>query len=293
MTEQASQQDTPSNASRGFPFSSAHILTDIQIREEVERIGLIGGEYRPESARYASYELHASEYVEKLVYDQEVTGHVEMPTNENEIVLEPGITVKVYTAETINLPANMLALVIALGQLFAAGLAAGSTYVDPGSRGEIYISLTNLTGRSVRIPVGCPIARAMFFILGSPVETLHGGPKSRRRIRLRVAPPQSGPEPSKIQRSDVATRLVWHKFALYILLGLFVGLAWATAARSLGNNFLDIVAGSTLPKAVRLVIPPLILGAFAFIAKDLRVTVKQVLRATLKRFFDWLKDFSE
>jgi len=67
--------------------------------------------------------------------------------------------------ESINLPSNMLALVTAPGQLFAAGLAAGSTYVDPGSQGEIHVSLTNLTQKIVRIPVGCLIARAMFFVL--------------------------------------------------------------------------------------------------------------------------------
>ena len=180
------------------PFAAGYILTDAQIRQTVQEIGLIGGDYKPESAKYASYELHASEYAEKLVYDNEITGHVEMPGQGNEIIIEPGSTVKLYTAETINLPANILAQVIALGQLFAAGLSAGSTYVDPGSQGEIYISLTNMTARAIRIPIGCPIARAVFFVLGSSAQVQHGGPETRRRIRLRVGmppPPTTGPMP--------------------------------------------------------------------------------------------------
>jgi deoxycytidine triphosphate deaminase len=164
MANQMSQEQ-PQGKEGLLPFASPHSLMDAQIGEAVENVGLIGGDYKMESARYASCELYASDYAEKLVYDNEVTGHVELPTTEKEIVVGPGSTVKLYTSETVNLPSNMFALVIVLGQLFSVGLSAGSTYVDPGLQGEIYISLTNISARAIRIPVGCPIVRTVFFVL--------------------------------------------------------------------------------------------------------------------------------
>ena len=290
MTDAAPKGST-STPSPDLPFASSHILTDIQIREAIAAIGLIGGPYKLESARYASYELHASDYAEKLVYDDEVTGHVEMPLRGSEVVIEPGCTVKLYTAETINLPSNILSLVVALGQLFAAGLMAGSTYVDPGSRGEIYISLTNASPRAIRIPVGCPIARAVFFVLGSAVEIQHGGPETRRRIGLRVGPPMPAATRSRDvpHRTSISTQLAWHKLSLYVLSGLFVGLAWATVARPIGNAFLNVAVGDSLPRAARVVVPPAILGVIAFMSKDLRLTARQVVRAIAKKFDNWLR----
>lgn len=294
MTDKINQGSSPSDI-QTFPFASAHILTDIQIRQAVQEIHLITGKYEPDSARYASYELHASDYAEKLVYDNEVTGHVEMPTHDNEIVVEPGTTIKLYTAESINLPANMLALVMALGQLFAAGLAAGSTYVDPGSQGEIYISLTNLTQKDIRIPVGCPIARAMFFVLGSPVETRHGGLNTRRQMKLRVSTPvtvERNPQ-TKFVQPNLSARFAWHKLGIYVVLGLFVGLAWATVAKQAGNSFINVVIGDSLPKPVRLIVPPLILACLAFAARDVRTTVREVLISIARRFANWMKDLAQ
>jgi len=278
-----------------FSFNASHILTDAEIRQAVDEIGLIGGDYKPEYAKYASYELHASEYAEKLVYVNEITGHVEMPTQGDEISIEPGSTVKLYTSETINLPGNMLAQVIALGQLFAVGLSAGSTYVDPGSRGEIYLSLTNVTNRALRIPVGCPIGRAVFFALGSYAQVQHGGPETRRGIKLRVGVPElSITKPQSVREpTSLTTRLALHKLSIYLLLGLVIGLAWATIGRPIGNDFLNVAIGTSLPKALRFIVPPLILGFIAFLSKDLRSTLKQIFQVLAKKVAAWFSNLPD
>jgi hypothetical protein len=168
---------------------AASFLTDRQIRLAVEMLDMIGGAYRADSARYGSYELHASEDAFKLIYEGEFTCHVEYPPRDGEFFIPAGATVKINTAETIRLPPYIFANVVVLGQHFSVGLAGGSTYVDPGSVGPIYLSFTNVSSRTIRIPVGAPLARAQFFVLSECVERAHEGPGARRALRLRVEPP--------------------------------------------------------------------------------------------------------
>lgn len=152
----------------------------------MEELGIIGDDYRPESAKYASYELHASAYAEILVYRDDCTGHVECCAVNGEFVIEPGATLRLFTSETLRLPTNMCATVMALGQHFSVGLSGGSTYVDPGSVGAIYISFTNVSVRAIRVPVGAPVARAQFVFLSEPVEHAHEGRDARRELSLHV-----------------------------------------------------------------------------------------------------------
>ncbi|MEX5713321.1 hypothetical protein AB1484_35130 [Parafrankia sp. FMc6] len=179
----------PIDLAFSVPPKPARILTDFQIREAVDRLGLIGGEYDPSSAKYASYELHASRFVEWLFPVNGVAGFYDCEPDGNDIVIESHATVRVYSAESINLPPYMSATATALGQLFAVGLCAGNTYVDPGSTGPIYLAITNLLDRAVRMPVGCALSRVQFFVLGDVVSTAHGGPETRRPILFRVDEP--------------------------------------------------------------------------------------------------------
>lgn len=169
-----------------IPPRPARILTDAQIKEAASAIGLIGGRFLPEAARYSSYELHASSYVEQLYAANGQTGYVDVQVVDGSIVIKPGATVRIYTEESINVPRYIWASISALGQLFGAGLAAGNTYVDPGSSGPIYLAITNVSPMTVAVPLGSPIARATFFVLGDEVSTAHGGPETRRPIAFKV-----------------------------------------------------------------------------------------------------------
>ncbi|MFB7219175.1 hypothetical protein [Streptomyces sp. NPDC056227] len=278
----------------------AGILTDEDIIAYAAHQDLIVP-FDPDNAKYASYEVHASGNAQVLVYHGEVTAHAPLLPVAGELVIEPGATVRIDTAESIRLPDNVMANIIGLGQLYACGVTVANTYVDPGSRGPVYLAVTNLGRRTVRIPVGEPIGRAQFHLLGRSVRTAHPGPVYRRSIQLRVnseETPHGSVSGSAIpgggsgvvpvidaaaaaqlaERQNILDhRLTLLKLALYGLAGAWLGLLWAVAPQS-GNALLRFLNGDGIPDIakffVALAAPVLISICF----KDMRDTVLHVLR---------------
>ncbi|WP_137991712.1 dCTP deaminase [Streptomyces vilmorinianum] len=269
----------------------AGILTDDDIVRYANEHDLIVP-FDAENAKYASYELHASANAQVLIYHGEFTAHAPLPPVNGELILEPGDTVRIDTAESIRLPDNVMANIIGLGQLYACGVTVANTYVDPGSRGPIYLAVTNLGRRTVRIPVGEPIGRAQFYLLGRPVRTAHPGPVHRRSIRLRVAGeeaddlrgtarPGNGARPGAgVIDPAAATQLAAHqealdhrltrlKLALYAMAGAWIGLLWAVAPAS-GNAILRALNGDGIPDVAKLAVGLAVPALLTLCFRDVR-----------------------
>jgi deoxycytidine triphosphate deaminase len=151
------------------------LLNDNQIREAIETHGILINPsiyYVPEAAKYSSYEVHAAAEVGRVDFLEDGELEEKVKSQTREIMINPGDTVRLFTAEHFYLPADVFATVTALGQLYAAGLTVGSTYVDPGTSYRIYLSVSNVSDRPVSIPAGAPIGRAQFFVLGEPAGSL-------------------------------------------------------------------------------------------------------------------------
>jgi dCTP deaminase len=84
--------------------------------------------------------------------------------------LEPGATALLYSLERLRLPNNILGFTVARGLLFSQPLVPENTYVDPGFFGEIYIVVTNITGRAVDLMYKMTIARLFFYRLEEAAE---------------------------------------------------------------------------------------------------------------------------
>ena len=159
----------------GKEIKPVALLNDSQIREAIEKHKLLINpdiSYSPEAAKYASYEVHAAAEVGRVDFLEDGELEEKVKSQTREIVISPGDTVRLFTAEHFFLPADVFATVTGLGQLYAAGLTVGSTYVDPGTSYRIYLSVSNVSERAVVIPAGAPIGRAQFFVLGEPASTL-------------------------------------------------------------------------------------------------------------------------
>jgi len=159
----------------GRELPPAALLNDVQIQMAIEKHGLLVNPavfYDPNSVKYASYEVHAAPEVGRLDFLEDGELEEAVRTQTKEISIAPGDTVRLFTAEHFSLPSDVFATVTGLGQLYAAGLTVGSTYVDPGTSYRIYLSVSNVSDREVIIPAGSPIGRAQFFVLGSPSRTL-------------------------------------------------------------------------------------------------------------------------
>lgn len=180
------------------------LLSDTQIRQAIEECDLLinrAVSYDPESVKYASYEVHAAPEVGRVDFldDGELEEAVRSQTRE--ISIAAGDTVRLFTQEHFSLPADVFATVTGLGQLYAAGLTVGSTYVDPGTSYRIYLSVSNVSDREVIIPAGSPIGRAQFFVLGTPARVLK---RSAWRTDLGY---RKGASPSGTDKDEVLRRL--------------------------------------------------------------------------------------
>jgi deoxycytidine triphosphate deaminase len=84
--------------------------------------------------------------------------------------LQPGDTALLYSLENLRLPPCVLGFTVARGLLFVESLVPENTYIDPGFRGSIYTTVTNLSGRVLELRYGTPIARLFFYRLASNVQ---------------------------------------------------------------------------------------------------------------------------
>jgi dCTP deaminase len=73
------------------------------------------------------------------------------------------------------LPDDVLARILAKGQLFSIGIVPVNTYADPGFRGRLGITLFNASHRHLVIKPGQEIAKIEFMKLNRPVSKPYSG----------------------------------------------------------------------------------------------------------------------
>jgi deoxycytidine triphosphate deaminase len=135
-----------------------------------------------ERIRQASYELRLSNEVERLVLqdgEEKASAKYERPANgvEKTLRIDPGQTVKAQVMEYFNLPNDVVAHIIPVGNIYKIGLSPETTFADPGFEGAFYIVLSNYSHRVVELNVGQPIARVEFFRLAKATKRPHPGAK--------------------------------------------------------------------------------------------------------------------
>lgn len=251
---------------------SAAVLVDWQIDAAVRDSALITEAYEGSSSRYATYEVHASDLIEALDHSDGSTVHVRKRIRDGKIWIKPKKTLKVYTTEVINLQDDMYATVTGLGQLYACGLTIGSTYIDPGSRGAIYLAVSNISDHEVCIQVGSPIARVQFWRLSDVPTTKHPGHQARRRIELDVRLPDPGKpdsqEPGIILEKLAAASLRSARLEAALVIQTFIvlGLFWY-ANPTIFDGILRFAAGDDLPPVAHFLVPALLGPSLFFAAR--------------------------
>jgi deoxycytidine triphosphate deaminase len=160
------------------------LIRDEELRAAIAKnLLLVSETTAPERVRQASYELRLGPEVEFLVLPDAGKGQAvakyERPANGigQKLKIEPGQTVKVFTMEVFNIPTNVVAHVIPVGNVYKVGLSPETTYADPGFDGPFYIILCNYSSRVVELEVGQPIARVEFVKLARSTPKPHPGSK--------------------------------------------------------------------------------------------------------------------
>jgi deoxycytidine triphosphate deaminase len=158
--------------------STTGFLLDQQIADAIEQWQLISQHADFSAAKYACYELHIGTRVRQLVMDPTSVSkgdlyHEKAISDNGEFIVGPGETFTLSAAEELNIPADVFALTIPVGNMYRLGLNPETSYADPGFSGEFYVTVCNYSNRNVRLKIGDPLARAFFFHLSDRPQRIH------------------------------------------------------------------------------------------------------------------------
>jgi deoxycytidine triphosphate deaminase len=151
-------------------------LTDRQIRAALQNRYLIDpGTADQNSIRHASYTLRVGSRIEVAAAARANTEerrdfNVQEIRQGDSVELHPGDTAKLFSIEILDLPADVLAFTVARGLMFFESLVPENTYADPGFREPLYVTVTNLSNRIIKLYYGDPMARIFFYRLEGAVE---------------------------------------------------------------------------------------------------------------------------
>jgi len=171
------------------------VLSDRDIRAEIEAGRIVLDPYLPEAVQPSSVDLHLDRrfrvfrnsrypYIDVREEQPELTELVEIGGDEP-FILHPGEFVLGSTLERVELPNDLVARLEGKSSLGRLGLLIHSTagYVDPGWEGNLTLELSNVANLPITLYDGMKIGQISFQRLSSPVEVGYGDARIGSKYR--------------------------------------------------------------------------------------------------------------
>lgn len=154
----------------GTRYAVYVILSDRDIRDEIERGNITIDPPHPDAIQPASLELHIDR--DLLIRDNFLLG---------------------CTIETVTINNTLCAQVNGKSSLGRLGLLVHATagFVDPGFSGQLTLELKNISGRVIQLQQGQAVAQLVFHRLSSPAEKPYGHESLRSHYQGQVGPTPS------------------------------------------------------------------------------------------------------
>jgi dCTP deaminase len=191
------------------------ILSDIDIRKEIESGRIVIDPFDPASIQPSSVDLHVDDRFRVFANSRypfidvkkEMPGLTEIVevAEPDPFILHPGEFVLGSTLERVAIPDDMVARLEGKSSLGRLGLLIHSTagYVDPGWDGYLTLELSNVANLPITIYPGMKIGQISFFRLTTPAERPYGSTETRSKYQGQRGPTASRffeefgrPEPS-------------------------------------------------------------------------------------------------
>ncbi|MGZ6213817.1 MAG: dCTP deaminase [Candidatus Limnocylindria bacterium] len=162
------------------------VLSDRDIRAEIEAGRIVIDPFIPEAVQPSSVDLHLDRrfrvfrnsrypYIDVRADQPELTELVEIG-GDDPFILHPGEFVLGSTYERVQLPNDLVARLEGKSSLGRLGLLIHSTagYVDPGWEGNLTLELSNVANLPITLYDGMKIGQISFQRLSSPAEVGYG-----------------------------------------------------------------------------------------------------------------------
>jgi dCTP deaminase len=171
------------------------VLSDRDIRAEIEAGRIVIDPFIPEAVQPSSVDLHLDRrfrvfrnsrypYIDVREEQPELTELVEIG-GDDPFILHPGEFVLGSTLERVELPNDLVARLEGKSSLGRLGLLIHSTagYVDPGWEGNLTLELSNVANLPITLYDGMKIGQISFQRLSSPVEVGYGDARIGSKYR--------------------------------------------------------------------------------------------------------------
>ncbi len=181
------------------------ILSDVSIREEIEKGTLVVDPFIAEHIQPSSLDLRLGTQFQilKRVHQayidirKPVTDYMELVevADGEAIAIHPGEFVLGTTIEDITFPDYLVGRLEGRSSLGRVGIIVHSTagYFDPGFSGQCTLEITNLGSAPVLLYTGMRVAQMSFYQMTTPAEHPYGSDKLKSKYQR-----QQGPTISRI-----------------------------------------------------------------------------------------------
>jgi deoxycytidine triphosphate deaminase len=147
------------------------LLSDGQIAERCRKGLLISEEFAEKQLMGCCYEFRVGRIAYSYDYEKKITKQQQSKIH----IIYPFETLTIVTMEKINLDNQHFLLLFSKGSLFSLGLTPVSTAADPGFRGPLGITMTNLSARPIQFSAGTGFIKGSFFQLAKEAVNTYVG----------------------------------------------------------------------------------------------------------------------
>ena len=147
------------------------LLTDQEIEEMASQDLLISENFTKAQLDGCCYEFRVGE----IAYTYDYKNRITRQEVRDEHIINPMETVTIITKEKVNLDQKHYLFLFSKGTLFSVGLTAVATAADPGFKGHLGITMTNLSMRPIRLINGMGFVKGNFYRLHKKVKNAYVG----------------------------------------------------------------------------------------------------------------------
>lgn len=166
------------------------VLSDIDIKREIEKGDLVISPYSDDSIQPSSYDLHLDSKF--IVFDNHDTDIIDVklkPNNTRTVdvkdkgyfIVHPNNFVLGVTVENIKIPKYLVSRIEGKSSIGRLGLIVHATagYVDPGFEGTLTLEIFNLSSVPIKLYIDMKIAQLSFFEMKTPSSKPYGKYKNK------------------------------------------------------------------------------------------------------------------
>lgn len=181
--------DKPTSDPTHHPSSSSGILTKADILEELSHRRLIKDGI-PENVEGCSYDLRIGTIFRegRIIKGKQGAG--------DQVLLQPGEIISLFTLEELDLPANIAATAFPINALSSQGLLVlNPGHIDPGFNGPLTVRVINIRYTPKSIDLGTPIFTVIFERLPQPTNKYAKNvPREVAELRFNAADVEQNPK---------------------------------------------------------------------------------------------------